>query len=382
VPLSGREAALASRQLAELHRIAQERLGLSAYTTAFAAWQQLSTSSPNPADWYEEIVRVTNALRAVSEVLAARYYTLARAIGSGYALPDYDGGRAGNTVTMGELYTEFASALNEVIETTSPDLPGAGIPAPNDNGTESDQTLDERLDSLVDVLVDMFEQVSPEPDSDDWLETVPVDSDWDWTDFGTDDDEARDSLEELLTDLDEQVIEEIEKAVQKELSSDRGFKDAQKRIDDTARNRGAHGSGLVDQYTMKPGRDLVRRSGEGDRRRYGWMRVTGPNPCAFCSMLASRGAVYDTKESAGQRQTATGYRNTYHPNCHCHVVAVWLNEPYYSARDQFFIDNWEKVTKAYYGKGKLRAWRKWLTEQYRDEKVPDQDIYGPARASK
>lgn len=43
-----------------------------------------------------------------------------------------------------------------------------------------------------------------------------------------------------------------------------------------------------------------------------------PEPCAFCFMLASRGAVYHTEATAG----AKGSGNEYHGDCSCDVVLV------------------------------------------------------------
>lgn len=49
-----------------------------------------------------------------------------------------------------------------------------------------------------------------------------------------------------------------------------------------------------------------------------WARVPeGSHTCAFCLMLASRGFVYHTEESAG------GLGNTYHANDQCAVVPSW-----------------------------------------------------------
>ena len=55
--------------------------------------------------------------------------------------------------------------------------------------------------------------------------------------------------------------------------------------------------------------ELVEQDPYTDR----FARVTDGNPCAFCAMLASRGAVYLTKESASFEA---------HDHCQCHVIAV------------------------------------------------------------
>lgn len=47
-----------------------------------------------------------------------------------------------------------------------------------------------------------------------------------------------------------------------------------------------------------------------------WARVTRGNGCAFCLMLASRGAVYRTESSANFRA---------HPGCHCDIEPLFGN---------------------------------------------------------
>ena len=57
----------------------------------------------------------------------------------------------------------------------------------------------------------------------------------------------------------------------------------------------------------------------GDRefaRKCGYARVTAASPCAFCSMLASRGFVYRSDETALKTKTGDSYHN------HCHCTAV------------------------------------------------------------
>lgn len=51
-------------------------------------------------------------------------------------------------------------------------------------------------------------------------------------------------------------------------------------------------SGAVGRHVLEGGRDTVMRSAHADRRAQGWQRVTGPDPCDFCAMLASRGTMY------------------------------------------------------------------------------------------
>ena len=63
----------------------------------------------------------------------------------------------------------------------------------------------------------------------------------------------------------------------------------------------------------------------------GFRRVTGPNPCDFCSMLAGRGAVYKTSDRAafvvggrsGQPRGSRRVGQSYHDHCNCSTEPIW-----------------------------------------------------------
>ncbi|AZA11085.1 VG15 protein [Corynebacterium gerontici] len=71
----------------------------------------------------------------------------------------------------------------------------------------------------------------------------------------------------------------------------------------------------VARHTKQVGRDAIfdtaRRNGVMYARQ-----LSGKENCAFCAMLASRGAVYATKQGAG------GNGNFFHDHCDCRVVIV------------------------------------------------------------
>lgn len=70
----------------------------------------------------------------------------------------------------------------------------------------------------------------------------------------------------------------------------------------------------LDRYVKQAGRDTIRDSTKRDKARYA--RVPrGTTTCGFCLMLASRGAVYATKETAGAL-------DKYHGNCDCQPVPI------------------------------------------------------------
>lgn len=86
-----------------------------------------------------------------------------------------------------------------------------------------------------------------------------------------------------------------------------------------------------------------------------WARVpTGRETCGWCIMLASRGPVYKTAESAGG-----GDMLGWHTGCDCHVVPVFDREDW-EGRDRYKAaeEMWKKETKGYSGRDAVNALRR------------------------
>lgn len=72
---------------------------------------------------------------------------------------------------------------------------------------------------------------------------------------------------------------------------------------------------VADVHALQPARDTIADAAERDPAKTRWARVpTGAETCAFCLMLASRGARYRS------RSTAAG---KYHADCDCTPAPVW-----------------------------------------------------------
>ncbi len=75
-------------------------------------------------------------------------------------------------------------------------------------------------------------------------------------------------------------------------------------------------SGAMQRFVLYGARDTIARNVGRDPARPRFARVpTGAKTCAWCSMLASRGFVYLSRETAGIA------RDHYHSDCDCQVVA-------------------------------------------------------------
>lgn len=83
--------------------------------------------------------------------------------------------------------------------------------------------------------------------------------------------------------------------------------------------------GASQKHVLNTGRNTIRQNAESTPG-VGWARVLqGETNCAFCVVLASRGAVYETAQTAGA-QTVTDERVTlgdrFHSHCDCQCLPV------------------------------------------------------------
>ena len=76
-------------------------------------------------------------------------------------------------------------------------------------------------------------------------------------------------------------------------------------------------SGVAESEPFRVARESTAETTIKDARFDGWARVAEPGACDFCRMLATRGAVYTSEESASR--TFGGLK--YHTRCKCRVVA-------------------------------------------------------------
>jgi hypothetical protein len=73
-------------------------------------------------------------------------------------------------------------------------------------------------------------------------------------------------------------------------------------------------------YALQSGRSTIVRSASRDRSNPRWARVpSGATTCAFCLVMASRGAVYLTEKTAGRM-------NKFHGRCDCVPTPMWSRD--------------------------------------------------------
>ncbi|MGH8919590.1 MAG: hypothetical protein ACRD0H_14875 [Actinomycetes bacterium] len=108
------------------------------------------------------------------------------------------------------------------------------------------------------------------------------------------------------------------------------------------------------RHVLAAGRDVVHTALRADPAGRGWLRVTDGDPCWFCAMLASRGAVYLTQRSASSRG---GTEEPFHDGCGCQTEPVFRTAVLPDA-SQRFATLWETSTAGLSGKDARTAFRR------------------------
>lgn len=127
-------------------------------------------------------------------------------------------------------------------------------------------------------------------------------------------------------------------------------------------------SGTASRLALEGGRSVVEQTVQDDEDAIGWMRITDADPCAWCAMLASRGAVYKSAETAGRAKNSrfTGEDAfKWHDHCGCQAVPVFHeNDPRLAHADDLY-DEWVQHTRGYSGKDAVNAWRRYWENRNR-----------------
>ena len=385
----------------EAHRAAQAKLGIAGAYLAIQSWNSnvSPTAVRGSADsWLSLSLTMIRAIRRKSGRLAVAYYQLARAIESGYTLgvPEYSDDP--EAVTMGGLRKQYLDLLLEIASIGDGSAPIA------DHGDGDERWLETELRSRQDrPVAQPISSVSTPPDIDDVdladyitklidvseydtdSTPVPVDG-YDW---GLDEDaeSIREAYEEELRQK-AIVAQEAKIAALRKQAKERSAQETLNAAQDAHEKSGVIGGGLVDEAGISSGREKINRAVRRDRRVKMVARGTGPNPCAFCAMLASRGFVFTEStamarsEAKQEAAIANGASlddiEKYHPNCHCYPIVRFANIPDATLPElsQFFKENWGPVTNGHsqgtvrdenskreLSNTQLNKWRRWIYQQ-------------------
>lgn len=344
------------------HRAAQARLGIAGAYLAILAFGSVNPVNPaaTAASWTAQLVRMVIALRRRSRKLAQAYYQLSRALQIGRVLgPVPDGVEA----SIAGLRRHFLDQLNEVatmegdndptgdsdLDWFDEELRVAGTNAPRNARQASLAGLD--LDAYIQEWLDA---------SDDADGPVGVDA-YAWP-TDSSDEAIEDYMRRRLAD---HIKAQEDKAREVREAEDLAFNDAMQALEDEAERNANNAAGEVHKTALDAGRRALDIAMRGDRWMRGVARGLGPNPCAFCAMLASRGFAYRNAISAGVNGDSI---RIFHDNCNCYPIYRWVDEAEMPLpeRNAHFQEMWPVVTDGETGVDALNAWRRWLNAQRRE----------------
>ena len=109
---------------------------------------------------------------------------------------------------------------------------------------------------------------------------------------------------------------------------------------------------VAQKLVTDQGRGTVQNAVQRDRQAVAWARSAALGACAFCQMLAIRGAVY--------KRDTVDFRS--HDGCHCMAVPVWKGQRF-ELSDK--AKEWERLYREYaapYSGDQLRRFRRAIAE--------------------
>lgn len=128
-------------------------------------------------------------------------------------------------------------------------------------------------------------------------------------------------------------------------------------------------AGATQRQTMAAERDTTHQTIDENDEIVGWRRISDGDPCSWCAMLISRGAVYKSRRSAtsvvgrrgsprGQGPEARALGQSYHDHDGCTAVPLYAHEEEPEEVDQMY-DEWNRATAGLSGREALNAWRRY-----------------------
>lgn len=350
--------------LEEAHRAAQTRLGTIAGYLALLEWVGVNPADPvgTAARWTESALQLIAGARRKSRRLAIAYYRLARALDTGFTVPVPNG--TGGSTSLGDLRKEMTEALLDIA-----DIDITKGPFDNDDEDFLESLARElipgtpvagvSIDEVIQLLLDAMDA----PDT----EKIGIDTDFEWEPIVL----QGEALERVYKALLEALTVDHQKRRNENVPEGMTPRETLEWLQEGHGKTGVIAAGVVDQAGIDAGRDTITAAINSDGRVRVVARGTGPDPCHFCSMLASRGWAYRNAASAGKRsaekQAAARAKGVsedeihkYHPHCHCYPIVRWVDTADLPESNAYYERMWPKVIDKWPGKDPLNSWRNWM----------------------
>lgn len=373
----------AARTLADIYRLAQERIALEAALLTLSEWRHVAPGAPEQGPWLGRLARKILGLQNRSQRLARRYYNAARAIQGGQALPNPYGNDYPSLVPLTRLLDDFRDVVDEV----NFDSARRETRSQRRSRREGDSARQDRIESRSEKVSDTLDRALDKLERDH-KHTLDVSVEWDrdqqWQEAKRNADQVerdfRESMQQEIRELRDKLRQIEQEDELKDEQERRSLAEQRKLMEKAQREAAYKAANKAASKASNPGQDQINDQMENDDLVVRYQRITGRNPCAFCSLLASRGPVYKSEKSASFKP---------HSACACAAIPIFSDSPDLSPRDKFFMENYgtaqrqadETRKRAPNKNGTsndgLNNWRRWLAEQYRLGRVPSQDIYTP-----
>lgn len=124
--------------------------------------------------------------------------------------------------------------------------------------------------------------------------------------------------------------------------------------------------GVAQKLVADQGRATTRQAVDRDREAVAYARAAALGGCAFCKLMASRGAVYKNARTAGrdanEKFTGTASVVKFHDNCHCTIVPVFRGQRFQLSDH---ASEWDRLYREYaqgHSGDQLRRFRRALAD--------------------
>ena len=312
-----------------------------------------------------------------SQLLARAYYRLMRAIWTGYTLSDR-GVDPGDRTSLRELYSDFETLAYRAIPSSKHSDVRRRVRVAGSNYEdamrdlyehEADLSTDDERYSDDPDLVEAGEEFTS-ADGEDYASDLTGDRDWsDELDIIA---EALEDAERHLADVEKAEAEELKRLEEEVAKIDRDQKRLAAKTKQAARLRAAKDRGKRAGAAMKAAQQGARSEvvylTQADDRSKGFVSVPkGPNPCYWCMMLASRGAM-----SYKTRPAPASVSGQWHDNCNCGIEPIFDLDHYYNSPTFALNRNAYKLWQEFKRKGgdwtDPKKWREHFDQGYRGGK--------------
>lgn len=174
------------------------------------------------------------------------------------------------------------------------------------------------------------------------------------------------------------------------ITSNYGIKSQMPGPEDELMRKGlSNTAGAAVRHAMNGGRSVANNLVQFDRKVIGYARVTDTDPCAFCALLASRGAVYGkgsfvegNRKFKPNKEAPEGLPDEWfpcrtHDHCRCYMRPVYSQSQAMDADAKFYRKQWQDVRDEWYWLSNKKQIQK-FREQYTPFERPEADIHDVA----